>query len=1003
MAEKYTSPKGSAIRQLNDELEQGILRAAENNPLVALGLDRVGVEQMTTLFKNPLKQAKFDPAGFSKEELVGAGHVGGSPVDFDKPSVVLSVGNMVRRGPALTRSDMAHEYGHAGIAALANFKPHNIDRSAEEAIMRYQDIQMGGPKAAAESQKYVDKRYVDPKGAMRRSKDRHKQLSDKAAKRLYDEGKRSMSKTKASEIASKGRYGDTMLVHMNPIEVQLMHENSPTGLTINPETGQPEAFLPLLAGLAGGYLGPGLFGTYMSTLGATALGAGLGSFGGHLVQGDDLGRAALGGLTTGALSYGLGGMFQGAEQAAGDAIVPLEGIEAEFGGLTAGAGAYGPSRAAVITEHLGAKGLAEAGITPTFTESLSGIGSAIGEQGIGDFASKAFDLAPNYTGLALGAGAVGTGLGGVSGQLGVTPQQAAIIDTTKDRVDIPEQFPTLRTLAGPAPANFRAGFDPERRSFIGDIRRPRRLAAQGGLVKKYQEGGLVDSLVPRVPLPTVPGFGGGEIDPDDDFDDPATQFDEQGSPVPSSTVDMGKVMDETLSNPLSFTGIVPFALNYMGAFGDPVNQQTQVGVPLSPTITGREFASLARGVYDVPPVDVEPSADMPSGFTEGNVGMGGISGEAETEGEVGGMSADDWATGGLIGGRKFANGGRIDPRRLQFNAGADQMAMNNAGRFNRLGTAQRGPGAMMPGAMMPNTMMPGAMRPGAMMPGAMRPGAMMPGASAGLGAFRGPTPLPPILSQGRSIRRGYADGGQVKKYQAGGVMQGNAFNQNRLGAGGMGSEDTLAAINTVSANPGLGALPAQTPVPVPAMQSMRPIQFGGLIPRQGFDPLRSARTTQGGLVRGFAIGGGPLQQSQQDPIVQGAIAAIMGQHPEPQAAIQAFIQVYGPQAFAALRAKIIAAGTADQRQMSGLASLVNGAGDGLSDSVPANIEGQAPVALSDGEVVVPADVVSGLGNGSSDAGAREIEKMNQGVRQARTGTRNQPRAIDAETMLPRLG
>ena len=133
-------------------------------------------------------------------------------------------------------------------------------------------------------------------------------------------------KNQAAEIASKGRYGDTMLVHMNPIEVQLMHENSPTGLTINPETGQPEAFLPLLAGLAGGYLGPGLFGAYMSTLGATALGAGLGSFGGHLVQGDDFGRAALGGLTTGALSYGLGGMFKGFEQAAGSNIVPTEGL-----------------------------------------------------------------------------------------------------------------------------------------------------------------------------------------------------------------------------------------------------------------------------------------------------------------------------------------------------------------------------------------------------------------------------------------------------------------------------------------------------------------------------------------------------------------------------------------------------------------------------------------------------------------------------------------------------
>jgi hypothetical protein len=89
--------------------------------------------------------------------------------------------------------------------------------------------------------------------------------------------------------------------------------------------------------------------------------------------------------------------------------------------------------------------------------------------------------------------------------------------------------------------------------------------------------------------------------------------------------------------------------------------------------------------------------------------------------------------------------------------------------------------------------------------------------------------------------------------------------------------------------------------------------------------------------------------------------------------------------------------------VSGLASLVNGAGDGLSDSVPANIEGQEPVALSDGEVVVPADVVSGLGNGSSDAGARAIDNMNTRVRQQRTNTQNQPEAIDAELELRGLG
>ena len=51
----------------------------------------------------------------------------------------------------------------------------------------------------------------------------------------------------ANLLATKGRYGDSMMVHMNPIEVQGLASMSPTGsLTINPDTGQPEAFLPFL-------------------------------------------------------------------------------------------------------------------------------------------------------------------------------------------------------------------------------------------------------------------------------------------------------------------------------------------------------------------------------------------------------------------------------------------------------------------------------------------------------------------------------------------------------------------------------------------------------------------------------------------------------------------------------------------------------------------------------------------------------------------------------------
>ena len=56
--------------------------------------------------------------------------------------------------------------------------------------------------------------------------------------------------------------------------------------------------------------------------------------------------------------------------------------------------------------------------------------------------------------------------------------------------------------------------------------------------------------------------------------------------------------------------------------------------------------------------------------------------------------------------------------------------------------------------------------------------------------------------------------------------------------------------------------------------------------------------------------------------------------------------------------------------------------------------------LSDGEFVVPADVVSGLGNGSSDAGADKLDNMMDRVRELRTGGRKQPPDIPDEMMLP---
>ena len=79
---------------------------------------------------------------------------------------------------------------------------------------------------------------------------------------------------------------------------------------------------------------------------------------------------------------------------------------------------------------------------------------------------------------------------------------------------------------------------------------------------------------------------------------------------------------------------------------------------------------------------------------------------------------------------------------------------------------------------------------------------------------------------------------------------------------------------------------------------------------------------------------------------------------------------------------------------------LDGATDGMADKVPANIDGVQEARLSDGEFVIPADVVSHLGNGNSDAGAKVLEDMMRRVRKARTGNTKQGKEIDPKKFIP---
>ena len=81
--------------------------------------------------------------------------------------------------------------------------------------------------------------------------------------------------------------------------------------------------------------------------------------------------------------------------------------------------------------------------------------------------------------------------------------------------------------------------------------------------------------------------------------------------------------------------------------------------------------------------------------------------------------------------------------------------------------------------------------------------------------------------------------------------------------------------------------------------------------------------------------------------------------------------------------------------------LLKGPGDGMSDNIPATINGRQPARLADGEFVIPADVVSHLGNGSTEAGAKHLHAMMNKVRKARTGNPKQGKQINPRKYMPK--
>ena len=116
--------------------------------------------------------------------------------------------------------------------------------------------------------------------------------------------------------------------------------------------------------------------------------------------------------------------------------------------------------------------------------------------------------------------------------------------------------------------------------------------------------------------------------------------------------------------------------------------------------------------------------------------------------------------------------------------------------------------------------------------------------------------------------------------------------------------------------------------------------------------------------------GQPQGQPNEDQIIMEAQAAILGEHPDPDAAIQAFIIMFGPEAFEAFRQQVLEGAAGGPVQTQG---LLQGAGGGMDDTMMGPIGNTGnQLAASPGEVVLPADYVAMAGDGNTDAGAERI-------------------------------
>ena len=271
-----------------------------------------------------------------------------------------------------------------------------------------------------------------------------------------------------------------------------------------------------------------------------------------------------------------------------------------------------------------------------------------------------------------------------------------------------------------------------------------------------------------------------------------------------------------------------------------------------------------------------------------------------------------------------------------------------------------------------------------------------------------------------------AEGGIMQAYQAGGPVERMSMMNTAMNPqGGMYPQGMID--KTQYATPTQRPVSAEMVDEAPAYERSSPMLMaeGGQIPislqgsvnlnpnnmaSQGFS---GAATVGSGMGPQAVFPGGPGGIGMQPQLAvlprtmaDGGIAGILEGAKAQGYTPMEYDQIYGrgnalqEMQAAMKRAKYASGGVSSLGGYSDGGRMLKGPGDGMSDSIPGVIANKQPARLADGEFVVPADVVSHLGNGSTDAGAKQLYAMMDKVRKARTGKKKQAPAVKANRYMP---